>query len=231
MTRPKIIVPIITSSFQQALQDCKTALSKGADLIELRLDLIAPKSPLQTKQLILASKKKCIATNRTKREGGAFKASEKKRVQLLKQAISLGAPYADIELSTAPSLRNILVKFACAKGAKTIISFHDFTKTPPIETLAKILQREANSRADICKITTYSKTQKDNWTIMQIANAASAKKIPHMIFAMGNKGKPTRIQSAKTNAWGIFAALSNTKKSAPGQLTLNEVDKLLVKKN
>ncbi len=226
MAKPLIIVPIKAREIQSAIADIALAKKKGATAIELRLDFIKPQNAEELRQLIHSTKLPCIATCRPKREGGAFAGTEASRVELLKGAISAGAKTIDIELSTSPRLREGLLKFACAHGAKAIVSFHDFQKTPPLETLVAVLAREVNARANICKIIPFSKSEKDNWAVMQLAQVAKARKIPFLIFAMGEKGKPTRISSILLGAWGGFATLGKGKETASGQLSISELKKL-----
>jgi 3-dehydroquinate dehydratase-1 len=69
-----------------------------ADMIELRLDLLAGGDPLQTiKAVRKATGKPIIATVRLKTEGGMFKGSERERIDLLIKA-TYYADYADVEL-------------------------------------------------------------------------------------------------------------------------------------
>ena len=70
----------------------------GADMIELRLDLLAGGDPLQTiKAVRKSTAKPIIATARLKTEGGMFQGSERERIDLLIKA-SYYADYVDVEL-------------------------------------------------------------------------------------------------------------------------------------
>ena len=91
-----ICIPIVGPTQSKSLQDI-VAAEPLADILELRLDLM---SDYDLDALLAASKKPCIVTNRTKREGGQFSGSEEERIGLLKQAMAAGAEYVDIETST-----------------------------------------------------------------------------------------------------------------------------------
>jgi 3-dehydroquinate dehydratase len=66
-----------------AANDLKAA--SGADMIELRLDLVT--EPIQTiKAIREATEKPIISTNRLQAEGGKFLGSERERIDLLVQA-------------------------------------------------------------------------------------------------------------------------------------------------
>ncbi len=221
--KPLIIVPIKSRGVQNALHDTGLAQRKGADAIEFRLDHIAPKSAQELNALTSSTGLPCIATCRPKREGGAFTGSEEKRIELLKQAVLAGAKFVDIELSTPPRLRGSLVKFAHSNHAKAIVSFHDFTKTPSLSALARILQKEIAAGADVCKIVALAKSKKDNETMLELLAQAREKKIPAIIFAMGRVGVESRKKSLVSGAWAGFASLGRGKETARGQLSIEEM--------
>ncbi len=212
---------------QNASAGIELAQRKSADAIELRLDFIAPNTIEELRNLVHLTHLPCIATCRPKREGGAFTGSEEKRIELLKQAILAGAKFVDIELSTSPSLRGALIKFAHSKHAKAIVSFHDFEKTPSSLALARILEQEVAAGADVCKIVALAKKPQDNETMLELLAHARKKKINAIIFAMGEKGIESRKKSFVSGAWAGFASPGKGKETARGQLSIEEMRELL----
>ena len=93
-----ICVPIVGASMPKAL-DQITAAEKVADILELRLDLIAS---FDLKVLLNSAKKPIIVTARSKLDGGQFKGSEEERLGILHSALEAGVDYVDVEVSTQP---------------------------------------------------------------------------------------------------------------------------------
>ena len=213
-----ICIPIVGPSLDQALNDISLVQSLG-DIVELRLDLIK-NADLQT--LLNALDKPCIVTNRTKLEGGQFKGSEEKRVNVLRKAMSMGVDYIDIESSTP---RQYLQPILEEKGkTKTILSFHHFSLTPDnIEGIYEIL---SETPADILKIVTYAKDINDNIALFNLLAQAKKDKRPLIAFCMGEKGEISRILSPLLGGFLTFGSLNTGKESAPGQIpasTLKEI--------
>ncbi|MFA6049240.1 MAG: shikimate dehydrogenase [Candidatus Micrarchaeia archaeon] len=223
MKKPLIIVPIKSTPIAKAISDAKLAHARGAGILEMRLDFIAPKNQSELRALFFSTNIPCIATNRPTREGGNFKGTEAKRVQLLKGAVLAGAKYVDIELSTSPRLRGSLIKFARSKKAKAIVSFHDFSGTPPLGALSRILEKEMDAGADVAKIVTFAKAPQDNAVVLELLADARREKISAIIFAMGKTGRQSRIDSFRQGAWAGFATLGTGKGTAAGQLSIPEM--------
>ena len=99
-----------------------------SDLVELRIDRI-PGADLE--RLLAARRTPVIVTNRRREEGGGFTGTEGERVELLKEAVRLGADYVDIETATDPALKLRLRETTVGTSAKLIVSWHDFSGTPP----------------------------------------------------------------------------------------------------
>jgi 3-dehydroquinate dehydratase len=116
-----------------------------ADVIEIRLDTLAdPGISLFMKEFHVP----LLFTNRPDWEGGFFKGSEARRIELLVQAVQHDCALVDLELKTAPELRGELLDILL-QHPKTglIISWHDFSGTPASEELGEILQQQMESGA------------------------------------------------------------------------------------
>ncbi len=211
----KICIVVAERTLPKALMALDKA-NQVADLIELRLDYLAPKK-LAT--LWPMTKKPFIVTNRIRKEGGKFKGSEEERISYLKRAIELAAPYIDIEIaSPAKYLVHLL---ANRKESKIILSFHDFKKTGPLKGLQSLLERMIDFEADIAKIVTLAQSWADNLTILNLIAYARQRKQKIVAFCMGEKGKISRLISPLMGGEWTYIALQANKKSAPGQLTIN----------
>ena len=205
-----ICIPIVGPSMEKALQDISAA-EKIADIIELRLDLIA-NSDLPA--LMQATALPCIVTNRIKTEGGQFKGTEGERVQILRQAIEAGADYIDIETSTP---RELLKPVLDNKGkTKIILSFHNFTNT--MEDLEPLYEIMCELPGDILEIVTYAQDISDNLKMFKLLERAKKEGRKLIGFCMGEHGELSRVLSPLLGGFLTFGALETGKESAPGQI-------------
>ncbi|MBU1704929.1 MAG: type I 3-dehydroquinate dehydratase, partial [Nanoarchaeota archaeon] len=207
-----ITVPIIATTVNQA----RLQAGKINHLVELRLDHIKALDEKKLVQLVGIVKKKII-TIRRKDEGGHFKGSEKKRVQLIKKAIDLGAEYVDIELRTV-GIEDIIKN----KGkTKIIVSFHNFKKTDNRE-IGEVYNKINKLNSDIIKIVTYANSIDDNLDIFNLIKKAVKDKKKIVAVCMGEKGEISRILAPRLGAYMTFACIDG-KESAPGQMSLDNM--------
>jgi 3-dehydroquinate dehydratase-1 len=212
MNRPRICAAIINTDIQAVKK-----VEPLVDLFEVRIDIIGDGWQQVARQL----KKPWIATNRTIDEGGRWKGNEARRIEGLLQAIELGADMVDVEFRTK-NLVNIvpLVK----KRVKCILSFHDVEKTPPLEEMKAIVQKQQKAGADICKVVTTANEFEDNLAVLQLISDFPGNKM--VAFAMGEMGKISRILCPLVGADFTYASIEEGKESAPGQIAVSELIKI-----
>lgn len=208
-----ICIPILARSNEEMLQMMQEAAPE-ADLLELRIDGIAePDLP----RLFAARKCPVIVTDRPAEEGGLYAGTEARRLQLLEEAASLGADYIDIELSAA---RRFI-----GKGAKRIVSFHDFRGTPT--DLSAIRRQLIEAGADVTKIALMANDVMDNIPIFNLLEAASREdQVPTIALCMGEAGLISRILSPKFGGFLTYAALTvngQLRPSGPGQISVKRL--------
>ena len=195
---------------EKALLDISQA-EKFADIIELRLDLIAS---FDLPTLMQATALPLIVTNRTKTEGGQWKDTEKERVQILRQAIEAGADYVDIETSTP---KELLKSVLDNKGrTKIILSYHNFSNT--MEDLEPLYEIMCELPGDILKIVTYAQDISDNLKIFKLLKRAQKENRKLIGLCMGELGEISRVLSPLLGGFLTFGALESGKESAPGQI-------------
>ncbi|MBU4536131.1 MAG: type I 3-dehydroquinate dehydratase [Euryarchaeota archaeon] len=205
----QICVPVFEKTPQRAVLAGKSYQKKGADLLELRIDALENPTPEMIEEILGELELPVIATNRVESEGGYFKGSEEERIELLLVASSQ-AHYLDIELKTTPELRQKVVKSA----PKSIISFHDFKRTPSIVSLRKIVEEEL-SIGDIAKFAVMPHNMEDTLRVLKIIQ-----EYPSTLgLAMGDYGKYTRVVGPLFGAPFTFA--SGNKATAPGQMDIS----------
>ncbi|MDR3223823.1 MAG: type I 3-dehydroquinate dehydratase [Methanobrevibacter sp.] len=202
----KIAIPIFKSNKEEILKIAIEYIEKGADILELRIDGISSPDPKMVKEIIQEINFPTIATNRLKLEGGHFNGSEKDRIAILRAASDV-AEYVDVELQTEPKYINSILE----TGVKTIVSYHDFEKTPPLNEMFKVVEEERKI-GDIAKIAVTPKTLEDTIDVLAILS-----KFNNVIaISMGELGSYTRVIASKFKAPITFAASDDV--TAPGQI-------------
>jgi len=214
----KICVSVPPKTVAEALNLIEKAEKQRADFIEVRLDSLKKHNELAN--IANCSKTPLIATNRSPKCQGKFLGSESERKKILLDAARNGFEYVDVELST-PNLNDILGNLR-GMSIKPIISFHDFDETPNPSQLNEVLRKEIDNGADICKIITTARLVKDNLTVLDFVSKSS-KNARIVCFSMGELGKPSRLLSPVFGAFFTIASLESGRKTASGQLTIQEM--------
>jgi 3-dehydroquinate dehydratase type I len=184
------------------------------DLFEVRIDLIGDNWTDVARQL----KKPWIACNRMVEEGGKWEGNEARRIERLLQAIELGAKIVDIEYN-AKNVENIIKLIK--KRAECLLSFHDFQKTPSLDVLKQIVNKELKAGADICKVVTTAQTFEDNLAVMRLFSEFPDTKM--VAFAMGTQGFISRVMAPLIGAHFTYGAVQKGTESAPGQLPVSDM--------
>ncbi|MBI5681117.1 MAG: type I 3-dehydroquinate dehydratase [Methanobacterium sp.] len=206
--KPMICAPIIEKESESVLKSAKKAISLGADILEFRIDAIENPDIDEITQLIKEINYPLIATNRIPNEGGFFKGSEEDRTSILKEAAKY-ADIVDIELCTDEDLRSKVIK----ASKSTIISYHDFKKTPSFKEILGVVEKEKEI-GDIAKFAVMPHNKKDTLTVLKVLS-----EVQNTIgIAMGDIGRYTRIVAPIFGSPITFASIDT--ESAPGQLDI-----------
>lgn len=205
---------------QKLIREAEVA---GADLAEVRLDYMGRSlldNMAHLRDIVEESSIPLIATNRCKEEGGVCIFDERQRIELLLKAAEMGFEYVDVELRIERP-RDIISRVK-VYGAKVIVSHHIFAHTPPEEELEKIVEREAEIGADICKIVTMANSIADNIRCLLFTYKMS-RRVNLVCFAMGERGLLSRVLSPVFGAQFTYASLGRGFETAPGQITIYEL--------
>ncbi|MCL2114824.1 MAG: type I 3-dehydroquinate dehydratase [Methanobrevibacter sp.] len=211
----KIAIPIFKKNKDLVIKTAKNCIERGADILELRIDGLTDPSTKVVKDIIEEINFPTIITNRVKSEGGFFQGSEEERVAILQECSEI-ADYVDIELQT--DLKYI--KSIKDSGVKTIVSFHDFEKTPPVDDLLAIVKKE-KKLGDIAKIAVMPRNLED--TIIVLAILSRCKDT--IAISMGELGSYTRVVASKFSSPITFA--SGEDATAPGQIDIETMKLML----
>jgi len=212
-----ICVPIFEKNYNSVLKSAKNSIEAGADLLEIRIDAIEDLNPDDVSSIIKEINYPLIATNRKIEEGGLFKGSELERTEILLSAAK-NADFVDLELGTDKDCMNKIIK----ASKSTIISFHDFKKTPSIDFLLEVVRRERDI-GDIAKFAVMPHSISDTLVVLNVLS-----QVQNTVgISMGDIGRYTRVVAPLFGSPITFASLNN--KSAPGQIDLNSTKNFLDK--
>lgn len=212
ISQTKIAVPILRKNKEDILKTAEDYIKKGADLIELRIDAIKDNNPKILREIIEEIDFPIIATNRSPDEGGHFLGSERERINILKSCCDL-VEYVDVELQTDSCLRKYILGKSKDVGTKTIVSFHDFEKTPSVDDLLEIVKEE-KSFGDIAKIAVMPTNLEDTITVLAIMSRCDNT----IAISMGELGSYTRVMASKFSSPITFATGGDV--TAPGQIDI-----------
>jgi 3-dehydroquinate dehydratase type I len=195
-------------------------------ILELRIDHI--REP-DLERIFSHKRGKVIATNRRREEGGRFAGTEEERVRSLRQAAALGADYVDIEASTDGKLISALKReiVDTESGAKLIVSHHDFQRTVPESSLREKMEMCGEWSPAIVKIATMARSMEDNLHILRLIPHARRKGVKIIAFCMGSAGRISRVMSPLLGAYLFFAAANRNEATAPGQMHVQEMLRVL----
>lgn len=228
--KPKICVPVVETTTEKIIQQIQQL--QDCDLIELRIDFYENIHDLkQVHELLLQVRQQTnlplLLTYRSLKEGGHIQLTDQEYLSLVQTACQSGCvDIVDIELESGNMLVYQLVEIAHQNHVKVLMSYHDFEKTPTVMEMKERLEKMEIMGADICKIAVMPFSYKDVIHLLNTTMEMSQKLTkPLVTMSMGKIGKITRIVGELVGSSITFASVGQS--SAPGQLTLEEMQTLL----
>jgi 3-dehydroquinate dehydratase-1 len=215
--KPLICVPILQKDRKTVLKVASEAINAGADLLELRIDALLDTDPQSIIHLMEEINYPIIATNRMKEEGGYFMGSEDERTEILVE-VADHADYVDIELQTDVKYRSRVIQ----ASKSTIISYHDFQKTPYLNELLEIVKQE-KKLGNMAKFAVMPQNMQDTLNVLEIINREDNT----IGIAMGKQGRYTRVVAPLLGSPITYASLGA--ESAPGQLDVKDTQEIIDK--
>lgn len=189
--------------------------------LELRLDYLRsyPERHKFLRAIARRSGEACIiATLRTEAGGGRLRVktrSDLLRLQdTLAEAIRAGCAWCDME---AEALGNTAIAMP-PELQHRISSLHDFQETP--KRLNEVLKMVAEFPGEPVKVATFCHSIRDSLRLLQLCRGRSE----IIVSPMGEMGLPARVLSLAHGSALAYAAAGE--KTAPGQLTLDEMKNL-----
>lgn len=197
------------------------SLAQDNPFVEFRLDYLKQplaaltkiRSFLETHHYVTA-----IGTCRRADNGGKFKGSLAKQLEVLAKANAAGCQIVDLEMQSALKSKPEALARLRSRG-RLLISFHDFRATRNLDgTLEKMLKIPA----DFYKIVATATTLSDNVAMMKFLQAHSDK---HALvgLCMGEQGIISRVLGVRSGSVFTFGAVSVDLQTAPGQVNARDL--------
>jgi 3-dehydroquinate dehydratase/shikimate dehydrogenase len=215
--RDTICAVIAEPTASRAIRMLKRAL-RQSNTVELRLDWLRNKHEIEglLRQLRVRGKRAClIATLRRRKGGGRYAGSVAEQLAWLEKAARAGCRWCDLEMESASQVGIGGIHALRRAGARVMISYHDFRRTPARpETVARRLSRFGG---DAIKIATQASKLADATRLL-----AAARRGKNLVAVpMGEVGLPARILALRGGSALAYAAIADT--TAPGQLSVAEM--------
>ena len=207
---PAIVGAVADRDTLTALPDLEDTI-RLCDFIEFRIDAL-----LENEDLLIRRLADCprpiLITVRDPEEGGLFNLSAKDRQQRMIDFLP-HTTLLDIEIRNLEAF-NEVVRQAKSKGVSIVGSFHDFSATPPRETLLERIERGQAHGADLIKLAVTTKNALDLHTLLQVQEDTRSA-VPLTVMGMGPLGMSSRVVVAQAGALLTYTYLKEA--NAPGQ--------------
>ena len=143
--------------------------------------------------------------------------ASQKAESLLITAIHAGAAYADIEIEAPAMMSKRIRRETRECGTVLIRSYHDFSGTDSLEALKALTEKCFALGADIAKIVVTANDDDDSARVLKLYESFDPGRL--VAFAMGEKGRSSRIDCLAKGAPHTYAALNEEEAAAPGQMS------------
>lgn len=220
---PKICVPVIEKNEKEIIKYIKYINKLPIDIIEWRADfylediIYNEESEINiieiSKSIKKITNKPILFTVRSDKEGGKIKNNfYYKIINIYKSVIENKCfDLIDLEISSLKEkdIKN-LIKLSKENNIKTILSNHNFNKTPSKKYIISLINKMIKLKCDIVKVAYMPKNKKD--VIILLDSITEIKDFPTIAISMGKLGTITRIFGS------VITFASSKSSSAPGQL-------------
>lgn len=241
--------PVIVAVMKRLdIHEAKRAKESGADILELRIDLLEAeeKSVAKVKAFVAVLKNPqspvqmpIIITNRKKEEGGAFTGTEAERIGMLSDILETAAAEeelvdaVDIEFFSPAAGKQEILKKAKRRHISVISSFHDFNGMPRREDILRIVRSMYKEGGNIAKIAVTPKTVNDALLLLELTQKLSSEGKLVVTIGMGRVGRHLRVIAplyGSALAYGFIEGENEKEEGvAPGQFSVKELRSMMNK--
>ncbi|WP_296492466.1 type I 3-dehydroquinate dehydratase [Rhodoferax sp.] len=231
---PLICTPLVGRTLDKILAELAVVLPKQPDVLEWRVDYFDAIGDTAAVIAVAKAIKQAagdipvLFTRRSTIEGGEKIAINEAQVIAMYTAVCESKSIDLIDYEMANDAANIaLVRIAAkANDIKLVLSFHNFSYTPDLATLASKFLTAEQLGADVAKVAVMPRDLDDVLTLLTATREASKKlRIPLISMSMGPYGAMTRLFG-----WTFGSALTfavGASSSAPGQVPIEDLNTVL----
>ncbi|MFB6146256.1 MAG: type I 3-dehydroquinate dehydratase [Halobacteriaceae archaeon] len=196
-----------------------------ADAVEFRMDL-ADGDPVEALRAYDGALP-VIATNRVRAEGGEAPAGPERTDALIEAVGCDGVAAVDVELSAvqAGGGRHVLNEAADA-DVTTIVSVHDFERTPAAERMRDHLESAAEV-GDVAKLAVTAEGAGDVLDLLTVTHDLTRARESVATMAMGEAGRHSRAVAPLYGSRIGYAPVDPDDATAPGQYDLETLAHLV----
>lgn len=213
---PRLCLTLTERTIQENLAALKASLP-FVDMCELRVDCLAPDQQLMAVEFPQMAGLPVILTIRRQSDGGQWAGDEENRTRLFEQLLnSDGRHFAYVDLED--DFRNTgIEQLAGAAGTRVIRSLHDFSG--PVKNIADCARTMRGNTDEIPKIA--CKVNNCSELAQLFCETAFFDDFPHIICAMGEFGRLSRILAGKTHSLLTYCSpgQAGTRMASFGHLT------------
>jgi len=231
---PLVCTPLVGRTPDDLLAELAVVLPKQPDVLEWRVDYFdaigdTPAVIAMARAIKQAAgNMPLLFTRRSTLEGGEQIALNEDQVIAMYTAVCESQSIDLIDYEMANDAANIARVRTTAKAnqIKLVLSFHNFSDTPGLETLSDKFLTAEQLGADVAKVAVMPRDLDDVLTLLTATRAASKKlHIPLIALSMGPYGAMTRLFG-----WTFGSALTfavGASSSAPGQVPIEDLNTVL----
>ncbi len=231
--KPKIVVPIIGSKKEEILNEAKELNLDLVDIVEIRIDYFENVLDISKIKEVLIELSDIIPTIpilftlRSKAEGGQIEINTSEYEDIISCIIKQKLiDIVDIELFRGDDTTTKLIDIASNNDVVSIISSHNFQKTPPHQEIIKIFEKMNNTNADILKL---ALMPKDKLDVLELIKATiileNMIQKPIVAISMSKIGMLSRFCGEIFKSSLTFGI--QNKSSAPGQMEVKDLSEII----
>lgn len=216
-TTTQLCVVICGPTINEAREQVRKA-SVRADILEFRIDQFHFAHLESIASIKESTHLPVIFTLRKRSQGGEYSGDEQERLEMIKELAALKPEYIDLEYDLRDHFNEIL---CISPDTKLISSFHDFEHNlKNLHSLLEVMRHEAVS---IYKIASVAYTTNDALRMLRFIRETRKQGIKIIGISIGEYGLATRVLGPVYGNAITYAAVSDNHKTAPGQLTVDEL--------
>jgi len=234
------LTPVVVGVMNSlSIHEATRAKESGADVIELRIDLLEDEEKSVEKVIEFVAMLKnsqssiqmpIIITNRKKEEGGSFAGTEAKRIGMLNSILETAEVDAvDIEFFSPAEGKSMVIEKAKSLHIPVILSFHDFKGMPSREDMLRIIWSMYEEGGSIAKIAVTPKTLNDALLLLNLTYKLSSEGKLLVSIGMGPVGRHLRVITPLYGSALAYGFIEGEGGVAPGQFSVKELRSIMNK--